>query len=49
MTTAINNNVLKTLLVGFSKIFHKHKIIVEKPQESVIYNYFNFIKKALNF
>lgn len=47
MTTVINNNVLKTLLAGFSKVFHKPKIIVGKPQESIIYNYFNFIKKAL--
>ena len=47
MTTAINNNIPKPLLAEFSKIFHKPKILVGKPQESVIYNYFNFIKKAL--
>ena len=39
--------MLKTLLAGLSKIFHKPKIIVGKPQESIIYNYFNFIEKAL--
>lgn len=51
MTTVINNNILKTLLAGFSKIFHKPKILLGKPQEVVFhnYNYFNFIKKALNF
>ena len=45
MTTVINNNILKTLLAGFSKI------LLGKPQEVVFhnYNYFNFIKKALNF
>ena len=45
MTTVINDNILKTLLAGFSKVFHKPKILVRKPQESVIYNYFNFIKR----
>lgn len=46
MTTAINNNILKTLLAGFSKIFHKPKILVKKPREAVFYNYFNFAKGA---
>jgi len=46
MNTAITNNMLKTLLAGFSRIFHKPKILVRKPQESVIYSYFNFYKKG---
>lgn len=46
MTTMINDNILKTLLAGFSKVFHKPKILVRKPQESIIYSYFNFYKKG---
>ncbi len=34
MTTAINNNIIKTLLVGFLKVFHKPKILVKNLEKS---------------